>query len=100
MYSRLKIDKNGAWNIVLVVCLVEENVFTIPSFRRPFFKDALIADPVLGTEALPKHGAHWTGSDEEREGQLRNIHTLVSALPQLNGDDLSRHFGVGGGELA
>ena len=49
IYSRLKIYENGAWNIMLVVRLVEENVFAISAFSRPFLQDALIADAMLRT---------------------------------------------------
>jgi len=43
---------------MLIICLIEKYVFAVPALRRPFFKYAFFADPVLGTEPLPKNGTH------------------------------------------
>jgi hypothetical protein len=36
-YSRLQIDEDGSGDIVLIVCLIEEDVLPIATFRSPFF---------------------------------------------------------------
>lgn len=46
-YSRLKIDKNSAWNIVLVVCLVEEDVLSISRVCCPLLEDAFLVYSVF-----------------------------------------------------
>jgi hypothetical protein len=58
-YARFEIDEDGAWNIMLVISLVEEYVFAVAAFGRPLLEDAFFADPVFCTEALPVYGAHF-----------------------------------------
>jgi len=39
---------------VLVVCLVEEDVFAVVAVRREVFEDAVRVDAVLATKLLPE----------------------------------------------
>lgn len=59
-YSRFEVDKNSSRNIMLVICLIKENVFTItlPSIGRPVFEVTLGGDTMFGTEFLPKLPMH------------------------------------------
>lgn len=61
-HTWFEIDEDGAGDVVLVVCLVEEYVFTVAAFGRPFLENALLVDAVLGAEALPEDGADFEGS--------------------------------------
>lgn len=58
-YARLQVDKDRAWNIMLVVRLVEEDIFAVSTFGRPFLEDTFFVDSVFSTEALPVHSAHF-----------------------------------------
>lgn len=42
---------------MVVVCLIEKDIFTISTFRRPVLEDALLVDSMLSTETLPECGA-------------------------------------------
>lgn len=55
-YSRFEVNKNRSRNIMLVVCLIKENVFTITlaPIGRPVFEVTLGGDAMFGTEFLPK----------------------------------------------
>lgn len=55
-YSRFEVNKNRSRNIMLVVCLIKENVFTITlaPISRPVFEVTLGGDAMFGTEFLPK----------------------------------------------
>lgn len=59
-YSRFEVDENSSRNIMLVICLIKENVFTItlPSIGRPVFEVTLGGDTMFGTEFLPKLPTH------------------------------------------
>jgi hypothetical protein len=46
-------------NVVLVVGLVEEDVFAIVCFGGEVLNHAVFADAVLGTKALPEFRADW-----------------------------------------
>lgn len=79
---------------MLVVCLIEEHVFAIAAFCRPFFEDTLLVYAVFSAEPLPVYGTHFAhrldfiGGDVGRGGGIR---TLVAALTQLERDYLARH---------
>ena len=45
--ARLEIHQQGAWDVVVVVRLVEEDVLTIPTIRREVFEDSIGADAVF-----------------------------------------------------
>jgi hypothetical protein len=42
-YARLKVDADGARNVVVVIGLVEKHVFSVGAVRRKVFKDAVCA---------------------------------------------------------
>jgi hypothetical protein len=44
---------------MLVIRLVEEDIFAVPAFGRPFLEDTFFVDPVFSTEALPVYSAHF-----------------------------------------
>jgi hypothetical protein len=49
-YTRFEVDKDSSGNIMLVICLVEENILPIAlSSFCPFFQFTLGRDPVLCT---------------------------------------------------
>jgi hypothetical protein len=47
---------------MLVISLIEEDIFAVPAFGGPLLEDALFVDPVLCTEALPVYSAHFLPS--------------------------------------
>ena len=55
-HSWLEIDQYRPWYIVLVICLVEEDVLPISltALRGPVLEVALRGDAVLGAELLPE----------------------------------------------
>ena len=52
--SRLEIDEKGARNVMLIVGLVEEDIFPVVALCRIFLQNAFSADTVLHTELFPK----------------------------------------------
>lgn len=109
-YSRFEVDENSSRNIMLVICLIKENVFTItlPSIGRPVFEVTLGGDTMFGTKFLPKLPTHvnngtnrwwymersrkithlrpnYTGKYQHyhRTGELQ-IRTLITSLPSLH----------------
>ena len=44
---------------MLIVGLVEEDVFPITTLGRPLFQDTLLVDAMLSTQSLPVYGAHF-----------------------------------------
>jgi hypothetical protein len=58
-YARLEVYEDCARNIMLVISLVEEDVFAVSAFGGPLFEDAFFVDPVFCTEALPVYSAHF-----------------------------------------
>lgn len=63
-YTRLKVDKNRAGDVMLVVCLIEEHVLAVAAFCRPFFKNTFFADAMFSTQLLPIDRTHFHGSLE------------------------------------
>ena len=61
-HSRFQIHQYSTWDIVLVVRLVEEHVFTIAALGGPLLEYAFVVDSMLGAQTLPVHGAHWIES--------------------------------------
>ena len=61
-YSGLQIHEYCSRDIVLVVRLVEEHVFTIAALGGPLLEYAFVVDSMLGAQTLPVHGAHWIES--------------------------------------
>jgi len=59
-HPRFEVDEDRTRDVVLVVGLIEEDVLAIAALGRPLFEDTLFADPVLCTQALPKHRAHYS----------------------------------------
>lgn len=55
----LEVDQKCARNVVFIICLVKEYVFTVTPLCRPVLEDALFVDTVLGTKPLPEDGAHY-----------------------------------------
>ena len=47
VYPRLKIEKNGSWDVASVVGLVEENVFAVTAFCRKVFQITVSIDTVF-----------------------------------------------------
>ena len=74
-------SRSSARHVVLVVGLIEENVFPIArvAVGGVLLQDAVLGDAVLRAELLPKLGAD-----------------LVAALANLQGDHLARHPSFGG----
>jgi hypothetical protein len=52
--ARLQINEKCARDVMLVVSLVEEDIFAIISLSRILFKYSISADTVLHAELLPK----------------------------------------------
>ena len=46
-YPRLKVNKDSSWDVMFIVCLIEENIFTITTLSRPFLKNALFVDSMF-----------------------------------------------------
>lgn len=95
-YSGLEVDKNGAWNVVFIIGLVEEDILAVAAFRRPVFEYALLADAMFSTKLLPVHGTHLTGYSSQIRAERPGIEwnrTLVAALPQLHCNYFARHVG-------
>ena len=78
---------------MLIIGLVEEDIFAIPAFSRPFFEDTVTADPMLGTKALPEYGTHWIARKMIYIyiSRIDNLRTLIPALTKLHRDNLARH---------
>ena len=58
-HSRLQVNEQGARNVVLVVRLVEEDIFSVVALRGVLLQDALSADAVLLAQLLPKLVANY-----------------------------------------
>jgi len=43
---------------MLIISLVEEDIFAVPAFGGPLLEDAFFIDPVLCAETLPVHSAN------------------------------------------
>jgi len=52
--TRLQVDHKCARNIMLVVGLIEEDIFSIVSLSRVLFENTLSADTVLHAQLLPE----------------------------------------------
>jgi hypothetical protein len=52
--SGFQIDQKCSWNIVLVVSLVEEDIFPVVTLRCVLLKNAVSGDAVLHAELLPE----------------------------------------------
>lgn len=88
-----KINQNGTGNIVLIVSLVEEYIFTVASFRCPFLENTILAYTMFSTQPLPEDRTHL-GCLIRASFSYACRHTLVSALPKLNSDNFTRHSRV------
>ena len=53
-HARLQVNQQRPWYVVLVVSLVEEDIFSVVSLRRVLLEDAFAADAVLLAKLLPK----------------------------------------------
>ena len=58
-YTRLEIDENGSWNIMFIICLVKEDIFTVASLRSPFFEYSLFIDAMFSAQPLPIYRTHF-----------------------------------------
>ena len=58
-YPWFEVDQYGAWNVMFVVCLVEEDVLAVATFCGPVFEYSLLADAVFSTQPLPIDGTHF-----------------------------------------
>ena len=93
-YARLKVDQDGTRDVVLVVCLVEEDVLAVAALCRPVFEYALLVDAVFSTQPLPVDRTHFERNRESALGWVPGIdrnRTLVAALPQLHRHNFARH---------
>lgn len=52
--SGFQVDQKCSWNIVLVVSLVEEDIFSVVTLCCVLLKNAISRDAVLHAELLPK----------------------------------------------
>ena len=52
--TRLQIDQQSTRNVMLIVSLIEEDIFTVVALRGVLFKDAFTTDAVLSAKLLPK----------------------------------------------
>ena len=43
----LQIDKKSSWDVVLIICLVEENIFSIFTLRRIWLQDTVWSNSML-----------------------------------------------------
>ena len=65
----LEIDEYGTWDVVFIVCLVEEDVLAIASFCCPFFENPLFVDPMFCTQALPVYRTHYERASNNAPAQ-------------------------------
>jgi hypothetical protein len=72
-YSWFEINKDGTGYIVLVVGLVEEHIFAISSFGRPFLEDAFFVYTVFSAQSLPVNRTHF-GTISERTSRWLYAH--------------------------
>ena len=52
--SWLEINEDRPWNVMLIISLIEEHIFTIVAISCIFFKDALTTNAMFKTQLLPK----------------------------------------------
>eukprot|EP00966_Prymnesium_polylepis_P276043 6377621-Prymnesium_polylepis.2 len=71
--ARLEVDQQRAWDVLLVVGLVEEDILAVAALRGKILEDAVLVDPVLEAQLLPELHAD-----------------LIAALADLQRDDLAR----------
>lgn len=57
-YPRFKINKYSTGDIMFIVCLVEEDIFTVPPFCGPLLQDAVFTDSMFRAKTLPEDGSH------------------------------------------
>ena len=57
--SWLEINEDRPWNVMLIISLIEEHIFTIVAISCVFFKDTLTTNAVLKTQLLPKFVADY-----------------------------------------
>lgn len=55
-HSWLEIYENGSWDVMLVICLVEEDILAVTSllFGGILFESTVLCDTMLATEMLPE----------------------------------------------
>lgn len=66
MYPRLQINEDGARDILVVVSLIEEDVFPVVElgvFLGVFFQDAIGADAMLLAQLFPKLCADYLSEE-------------------------------------
>ena len=86
LYSGFEIDEDWPWHVMIVVGLVEEDVFSVFSLnvRCVVFQNSFGVDAVLLAELFP----------ELRADCVKGEITLVSALTDRDCDYLSGHLSV------
>lgn len=52
--SRLKIDKKGSRDVVVVICLIEKHIFSVITLGCELFQHTISADAVLHAQLFPK----------------------------------------------
>ena len=57
--TRLEVDEYSTWNVVFIVCLVEEDILAIAAFCCPFFENSLFVYPMFCTQSLPVYRTHY-----------------------------------------
>lgn len=87
-HSRLQIDQQSARDVVLIIRLVEKDIFPVITLRGVFFEDTLRVDTMLLTEGFPELVSDYI----KRVKYLGRSLTLVAALSDLKCDDFSGHF--------
>ena len=52
--TRLQVDQKGSRNVMLVICLVEEYIFSILALSCVWLQNTVGGDSVLGAKLLPE----------------------------------------------
>lgn len=65
-HTRLQVYQQRARDVMLVIGLVEKDIFAVVTLGRVLLKDALSADAVLVTQLLPKLVANFTHREQQR----------------------------------
>jgi hypothetical protein len=81
---------------VLIISLIEENIFVMYSFSGKIFQDSFRTDSMFGTKFLPELEIDCVlkNNDSNITQQQKNneIQTWISALSELQCDSFTRHF--------
>ncbi len=74
--ARLEIEKDGAGDVAVVVCLVEKDVFAIVGGDERVAEAAVRGDAMLLTETLPELGTDYRSEDEKGREKKEGVWIL------------------------